>query len=285
MAGTGKSYEQLTQRIFSEFLSQNQVNTVDVQHDVTLQGKTAQHQIDVYWEFELQKGIRYVTVMQCKDWSRPVEQGELIKFKGVLDDLPDQPRGIFVTKTGYQSGAREYAKAHGIKLYELRTPVEGDFDVRRLVLEVHLFEPKVHEWNLEFDLQWAREEKIRLGIPADRTIDIEYKFSSGEDSLYDSDARATLTINEVLDSVLRLHSETRTEEMAQAWLRHEFSHPTFAETMNEIVPLIRVKAINALISGTVHHSEIVYDLADVVGFVLKDVLEERQHHFVKTDKL
>src|SRR6202022_2747644 len=31
-----------------------------------------------------------------------------------------QPKGIFGTRTGYQSGAREYAKDRGIILYELR---------------------------------------------------------------------------------------------------------------------------------------------------------------------
>ena len=60
------------------------------------------------------------TIVQAKDWSRPVEQGQLILFKGVLDDLPGQPKGIFVTRTGYQSGGREFALAHGILLYELK---------------------------------------------------------------------------------------------------------------------------------------------------------------------
>lgn len=38
----------------------------------------------------------------------------------MLEDLPGQPKGIFVSRGGYQQGAREYARTHGILLYELR---------------------------------------------------------------------------------------------------------------------------------------------------------------------
>jgi hypothetical protein len=50
-------------------LAQDGVTNIDVQHDVELQGKSALHQIDVYWEFE-QGGIRYRTIVQCKDWDK-----------------------------------------------------------------------------------------------------------------------------------------------------------------------------------------------------------------------
>jgi Restriction endonuclease len=59
-------------------------------------------------------------VVQVKDWMNPVNQGELFKFKGVLDDLPGRPTGIVVTRSGYQKGAREFAHEHGILIYELR---------------------------------------------------------------------------------------------------------------------------------------------------------------------
>ena len=127
MANTGKAYEKLTQAVFSQIVNQKAVDTIAVEHDVVLQGRTTKHQIDVYWEFEV-GGVRYRTVVQCKDWTSPVDQGELLKLKAVLDDLPEQPRGIFVTRTGYQSGAKDFADAHGIVLYELREPLPGGID-------------------------------------------------------------------------------------------------------------------------------------------------------------
>lgn len=50
---TGIPYETFTQHIFNSILNQNAVKTIEVQHDVILQGKTIAHQIDVYWEFEI----------------------------------------------------------------------------------------------------------------------------------------------------------------------------------------------------------------------------------------
>src|ERR1039458_4298024 len=96
---TGIPYEILTKMIFEDIVNQKSVETIQVRHNVLLTGKTLTHQIDVYWEFVV-GGISYRTVVQAKDWATPVNQGELLKFKAVLDDLPGQPRGVFVTRTG-----------------------------------------------------------------------------------------------------------------------------------------------------------------------------------------
>ncbi|MDP9150531.1 MAG: restriction endonuclease [Myxococcota bacterium] len=114
---TGKSYELLTQQVFQERFA-NAIPVPVVRHNVRLQGIRALHQIDVYCEFEL-GGITYRTVVQCKDWSYPVEQEHLFAFKTILDDLPGQPRGVFVARSGIQRGARRFAEAEGIVLCEL----------------------------------------------------------------------------------------------------------------------------------------------------------------------
>ncbi len=120
MGGTGKPYEKLSQVVFQSIVSQGDVRNIAVQHDVTLKGKHGNsHQIDAYWKFSVGH-IEYETVVQAKDWRHPVDQGELFKFKAVLDDLPGQPNGIFVSRAGYQQGAINYALAHGILIYELR---------------------------------------------------------------------------------------------------------------------------------------------------------------------
>jgi hypothetical protein len=118
---TGKPYEILVQAIFQAIHDQEEVATVIVGRNKTLQGRTTPHQIDVYWEFE-KGGISYAAIVQAKDWQSPVKLGQLLEFRGVLDDLPGQPRGIFVTRSGYQRGARKFASAHGIMLYELDEP-------------------------------------------------------------------------------------------------------------------------------------------------------------------
>jgi len=115
---TGVPYERLVQGIFQAIHDQDEVNNLTVERDKTLQGKISTHQVDVYWQFE-KGGITYETIVQARDWQNAVKQGDLFHFKCILDDLPGQPRGVFVTRTGYQQGAKHFAAAQGILLYEL----------------------------------------------------------------------------------------------------------------------------------------------------------------------
>ena len=46
MGNTGKQYEILTQEIFGVMLNQKGIDTIDVQHDITLKGKDLEHQIE-----------------------------------------------------------------------------------------------------------------------------------------------------------------------------------------------------------------------------------------------
>jgi hypothetical protein len=81
-----------------------------VESNITLQGKTARHQIDVHWRFEF-GAVPHETIVQTKDLNKPVEQVHLLAFKEILNDLPGQPKRISVTRSGYQRGAREFALA------------------------------------------------------------------------------------------------------------------------------------------------------------------------------
>ena len=69
---TGLPFELINQQIFSILVNQDSVRNIEVRHDVVLQGITTSHQIDVYWEFEM-GGITYKTVLQSKDWSKPLD--------------------------------------------------------------------------------------------------------------------------------------------------------------------------------------------------------------------
>jgi hypothetical protein len=119
-----RDYELLVREIFQQLLNQDYVPNIVVEYDVEKEGRSTSHQIDVYWEFKL-GGIIHRVVVQAKDWAKPVDQGELLKFKAVLSDLPGQPRGIVVTAQGYQQGALQVAAAHGIKIYELTEEAPG----------------------------------------------------------------------------------------------------------------------------------------------------------------
>ena len=118
-------YEKFTQEIYQELVNADAPKATNVQHNVKLKGKSGQeHQIDVYWEYEI-AGVKHKVAIECKNYNKAVPIGKVRDFYGVLADL-NNVTGILVTKVGYQEGAKRYATEHGIMIKELRTPNQGE---------------------------------------------------------------------------------------------------------------------------------------------------------------
>lgn len=115
----GSKYEVFTQQVYQILLNAEWPGkNICVQHDVKLVGISRQeHQIDVYWEYEL-AGIKHKVAIECKEYSRPLSIGKVRDFYGVLVDLQGV-KGIIVASNGFQKGAMEFAKSYGINLKEL----------------------------------------------------------------------------------------------------------------------------------------------------------------------
>jgi len=123
---SGEPFERLVRVLFGGIMIADLGRPVEIMRNIVLQGKTTDHEIDVFWRHQV-GNIFHEVVIQAKDWTRPVIQGEVLKFKAVLDDLPNQPRGIMVARAGFQKGARTTAEANGIMLFTVseypnRTP-------------------------------------------------------------------------------------------------------------------------------------------------------------------
>jgi hypothetical protein len=89
-------------------------------------GTPFQHQIDLVWDFEID-GKKYRTVFQAKDWDQKLDRPILMAFCGVLTDLPGEPDGVIITRTGFNKPVLEYAKARGIGIYLLDDVSKDDF--------------------------------------------------------------------------------------------------------------------------------------------------------------
>ena len=114
-----KRQELVTKAIFEALLRLDEVKNLDIRHNVNVNGRGTKHQIDVSLKFQA-GGIDHFVIVQVKKKKRRAEQGDLIQFQGVLADVPGQPRGIFVSESGYQSGAQQFADAAGIDTYDIR---------------------------------------------------------------------------------------------------------------------------------------------------------------------
>lgn len=112
----GKSLESYVQFVYQNLL-ESMDEGVLVSTNLSIQGKSGvKHEFDVYYEFE-HLSIKHRIAIECKDWNRPVTKGEVGEFVAKLNDL-NNISGVMVAKSGYQSGARQFAEANGIQLLE-----------------------------------------------------------------------------------------------------------------------------------------------------------------------
>ena len=250
---TGKDYEILTQWVFNQILNDGRVKNIEVKQGIKkFKGKTASHEIDLYWEFQ-EAGINYKTIVQAKDWSQPVKLEQLLTFKSVLDDIPGQPRGIFVTRTGYQSGARDYAENNGIVLFELREPTEEDEADWIKIIHLHL----------EISTPMSKITGIKL----DGVTSVHLALSDST-RLFDENGVEITTLQRLANS---LFSEGR--ELPPTKVPYKFDRPTFLETGDPNIPRVKVKCFEFTISKTLATFEHEFVAPDFVGYVLKDVIK------------
>jgi Restriction endonuclease len=265
---TGKQYESLTQRMFQAILEQDGVRNVSVQQDVELEGRTATHQIDVFWEFE-QAGIRHQVVVQCKDWNAKVKQEQVFSLYAVLNDLPGQPRGVVVSKAGFQNGAREYAVAHGIILYELRAPTDADWEgfIQEIHIELQMLAPVVHDFKLLLDEPWTAAEKVRLGLGAE-PLPIKFNGLAGELVFVRDDGSPITTAAEIVR--LMVPSSVGVRERC----RHNFTEPAYFHLEHPNFIRAKILGVDVDVEQTVAMTNVIQvNVNECVRFILKNVAD------------
>ena len=111
-------YEKFTQEIYQSLINAQGITTVEVKHNIKIEGRSGQkHQVDVYWEYEI-AGVRHRAAIECKNYNSIVSIGKVRDFYGVLADIGNI-NGIMVTKEGYQKGSKKFAEEYGINLKEI----------------------------------------------------------------------------------------------------------------------------------------------------------------------
>lgn len=151
-------YEKFTQEIYQELVNTDVLKATKVLHNIKLKGKSGQeHQIDVYWEYEI-AGNKHKVAIECKNYNQTVAIGKVRDFFGALYDLIDV-KGIMVTKVGYQKGAKEYASYYGIDLKELRTPNPGEAIIGEIE---HHFNTAIRHCLFLINEDYAETEKFSI---------------------------------------------------------------------------------------------------------------------------
>jgi hypothetical protein len=114
MVKQGKDFEEFVHYVYSKLISLDDPNTL-VTKNTSIRGRSgSKHEFDVYYEF-VKAGVKHKVAIECKDYSNAVSKGKVTEFHGKINDV-DNVAGVMVAKSGYQSGAKEYANHYGIVL-------------------------------------------------------------------------------------------------------------------------------------------------------------------------
>lgn len=305
---TGIPYEKLVRGIFQAIHDQEEVATITVEQNKTLQGKISTHQIDVYWKFQT-GGIEHEVIVQAKDWRSAVKQGDLFHFKCVLDDLPNQPRGVFVTRTGYQQGAKDFAAAQGIILYELDEPQPkrnitmtvgswskvapeirsfkvpapdpggGTVEQLAMGLKWTIFEPRTSNFVIHVDWTWFASNPDTAHI--DKSSLSLRPLPNREVVFYDQDRSPIGNLEALLQQELGL---MKSEELNQKHIDHTFETPTFLGPEVTGGLFLKIWKVTYDLEIVVTERPPHFDLPGFVKLVLREIPSQKERHFITREQ-
>lgn len=151
----GTEYEQFVKSVYEAFLAQEGL-TLNVEMHKILKGKSgANHEIDVYWQFEI-AGKIYKTAVECKHYNSTVEKGHVQEFCAKLNDIGNLS-GIMATKKGYQKGALTFGHYNQIEMLIIKEPTYTDFSENSVLgvnIILNIICPKIIKRDFKFDKDW-----------------------------------------------------------------------------------------------------------------------------------
>lgn len=264
-------YERFTQEIYQTLINFQGINTIEVQHNVKLKGKSGQeHQIDVYWEYKL-AGIIHKVVIECKNYSNSVSIGKVRDFYGVLSDL-NNVNGIIVTKVGYQAGAKKYAQHHGINLKELRIPKNEDWNgrIKSIDFQISIITTNIKKRIPIIDFNWIRENLV---LP--ESGQLTYSLKGHTDEIYvKNELGDQITNFYELDSNLPVSKENQID------IEHVYSFENAYLDLNPM-GLVKIAGIRYIYDVQCGVEGFSIDSIETTKAILKDALTDEIKFFDK----
>ena len=93
------------------------------EHLASLDGADGQYVVDVVATFSA-LGAEFLVLVECKHHTRKIERQDVQVLHSKLQSLAAH-KGMLFSVSGFQSGAVEYAAAHGIALVEVATGISN----------------------------------------------------------------------------------------------------------------------------------------------------------------
>ena len=182
-----------------------------------------------------------------------------------MQDIPGQPRGIFITKTGYQKGAREIAEKLNIVLYELRKPTDKDWEgkMRDLKIILHGICPHLISCTPIFDKEYLEEYYPDLK-------NRYFVCNPIESNIVDFNGQKQCSFMDLLNKLMKVNvgfnEETEVEKM--------FDEPLYLLTEKNDKFKVKGLIIKYIVRKIDNEINIKGD--NIVGFILCNVLDKTE---------
>lgn len=153
---TDKEFEEFCMETLKAFSKKENMENFSIcsnQHFAVADGT---YQIDIVFEYTIMN-IKNRVLVECKKYKRSVERKVVAELRDKVNSIGAN-KGIVMSTSGFQSGAVEYAKAHGITLIQcidkyVRFIQASLKPIDALRIEYMQIYPKYcfYEWDLERD--------------------------------------------------------------------------------------------------------------------------------------
>ena len=110
-------FEEYCFKILQGYAEDEKLCDFTIDHDVKLVADDGTYQIDVYATFTA-LGSHMKVLAECKQFTSAVKRDYIVLLADKVRSLGAQ-KGILLSTAGFQSGAVEYADAHGIALIQV----------------------------------------------------------------------------------------------------------------------------------------------------------------------
>lgn len=253
-------YEKLVQDIY-QTLHKSEFNTIKVEHNKEVAGKSGcHHQIDVYWEYEMVGEIHRVAI-ECKNYSSEVSIGKIRDFFGVIYDIGNV-KGIFITKVGYQSGAKQFADYYNISLKEARLPTQEDWKGRLKTIHINInaLSADVKEREVICDDEWLLKSK---NLKEEEINSITISGYSNEVLIYDKSGKIITNFYQMQGDLPHEWKEARALEHS-----YEFEDG-FIDTLK--LGRIKITSVKFTYDVLLTTEQVVSDGEAIAKAILKDV--------------
>jgi hypothetical protein len=211
----------------------------------------------------------------------------------------------FVTRTGYQEGARHFAQAHGIALYELSEKssepnlqvttlgwIRMKAEIRRfeipaddkgrgkdeLAMRVNetVFQPRYSNITFEFDKAWFDGNALTRDI--DKSSLKFEPMPLSEITLYDDQQRAIGNLEMIVRQELEV---VKKENVTKKRVIHAFDQPTFLGPDTTNLPYIKMNKVVFDVEIETTHRTGCFNLKNFVQFVLREIPDGTPTWFIK----